>query len=95
MEYTQCSLLVSNSKTTIRIGNKNMNLAEQMQAQIALNKALPLIQMQLTNNSFALVDYQDGLRELLIQNGFDVSYNQRECQLVVKFKTNTGFWSNR
>ena len=52
-----------------------MNLAEQMQAQIALNKALPLIQMQLANNSFALVDYQDGLCELLIQNGFDVSYN--------------------
>ena len=73
-----------------------MNLAEQMHAQIALNKVLPLIQMQLTNNSFALVDYQDGLQELLIQNGFDVSYNQRECQLVVKFKTNSsGFWSNR
>lgn len=72
-----------------------MNLAEQMKAQIALNRAPPLIQMQLTNNSFALVDYQDGLQELLIQNGFDVSYNQRECQLVVKFKTNTGFWFNR
>ena len=73
-----------------------MNLAEQMQAQIALNKALPLIQMQLTNNSFALVDYQDGLQELLIQNGFDVSYNQRECQLVVRFENNNGgFWSNR
>lgn len=72
-----------------------MNLAEQMQAQIALNKVLPLIQMQLANNSFALVDYQDGLQELLIQNGFDVSYNQREYQFVVKFKTNTGFWSNR
>ena len=72
-----------------------MNLAEQMQAQIALNKVLPLIQMQLANNSFALVDYQDGLQELLIQNGFDVSYNQRESQLVVKFKNNTGFWSNR
>ena len=72
-----------------------MTIAEQMQAQIALNKALPLIQMQLTNNSFALVDYQDGLQELLIQNGFDVNYNQRECQLVVKFKTNTGFWYDR
>lgn len=72
-----------------------MNLAEQVQSQIALNKTLPLIQMQLTNNSFALVDYQDGLQELLIQNGFDVSYNQRECQLFVKFKNNTGFWSNR
>ena len=72
-----------------------MTIAEQMQAQIAFNKALPLIQMQLTNNSFALVDYHDGLQELLIQNGFDVSYNQRECQLVVKFKNNTGFWSNR
>ena len=73
-----------------------MNLAEQMQAQIALNKVLPLIQMQLTNNSLALVDYQDGLQKLLIQNGFDVTYNQREGQLVVKFKkTNTGFWSDR
>ena len=73
-----------------------MNLAEQMQAQIAFNKALPLIQMQLTNKSFALIDYQDGLQELLIQNGFDVTYNQRECQLVVRFKTNNaGFWTNR
>ena len=66
-----------------------------MQAQIALNKALPLIQMQLTNKSCALIDYQDGLQELLIQNGFDVSYNQREGQLVVKFKDNGGFWNNR
>ena len=72
-----------------------MNLAEQMQAQITLNKVLPLIQMQLANNSFVIVDYQDGLQELLIQNGFDVSYNQRACLLVVKFKNNTGFWYNR
>lgn len=72
-----------------------MNLAEQMQAQIAFNKALPQIQMQLSNQNFALVDYQKGLQKLLIQNGFDVNYNQRECQLVVKFKTNNGFWSNR
>lgn len=72
-----------------------MTLAEQMQAQIAFNKVLPSIQMQLTNKDFALIDYQNGLQELLIQNGFDVSYNQRECQLVVKFKTNTGFWYNR
>ena len=72
-----------------------MTLAEQIQAQIAFNKVLPSIQMQLTNKDFALIDYQNGLQELLIQNGFDVSYNQRECQLVVKFKTNTGFWSNR
>lgn len=73
-----------------------MNLAEQMQAQIAFNKALPLIQMQLTNKSFALIDYQNGLQELLIQNGFDVTYNQREYQLVVRFKNNNGgFWSNR
>ena len=73
-----------------------MNLAQQMQAQIALNKALAQIQMQLTNNSFALIDYQDGLQELLIQNGFDVSYNQRECQLVVRFKNqNKGFWADR
>lgn len=73
-----------------------MNLAEQMQAQIALNKALPIIQMQLSNNNIALIDYQDGLMDLLIQSGFDVSYNQRESQLVVKFKNNSnGFWSNR
>lgn len=72
-----------------------MNLAEQMQAQIILNKVLPQIQMQLSNRDFALVDYHNGLQELLIQNGFDVKYNQRECQLVVKFKTNSGFWSNR
>lgn len=73
-----------------------MNLAEQIQAQIAFNKVLPLIQMQLTNNSFALVDYKEGLQELLIQNGFDVSYSQRECQLVVKFKQNSsGYWANR
>ena len=72
-----------------------MNLAEQMQAQIALNNVLPSIQMQLANNSFALIDYKDGLQELLIQNGFDVSYNQRECQLVVKLNNNTGFWHNR
>lgn len=72
-----------------------MNLAEQMQAQIALNKVLPKIQMQLSNNSFALVDYHNGLQDLLIQNGFDVSYNQRECQLVVKFKNKNGFWDNR
>lgn len=72
-----------------------MNLAEQMQAQIAFNKVLPKIQMQLSNNSFALVDYQDGLQDLLIQNGFDVNYNQRENQLVVKFKNKTDFWANR
>jgi hypothetical protein len=72
-----------------------MNLTEQMQAQIAFNKVLPSIQTQLTNKDFALIDYQDGLQELLIQNGFDVSYNQRECQLVVSFKNKNGFWSNR
>lgn len=72
-----------------------MNLAEQMQAQITLNKVLPQIQMQLSNNSFALVDYQSGLKELLIQNGFDVSYNQQECQLVVSFKNKNGYWANR
>ena len=73
-----------------------MNLAQQMQAQIALNKALPQIQMQLSSKDVAMIDYQDGLQELLIQNGFDVSYNQRECQLVIKFKNNNGgFWANR
>ena len=53
-------------------------------------------QMKLTNKPFALIDYQDGLQELLIQNGFDVTYNQREGQLVISFKNNNGgFWSNR
>ena len=64
-----------------------MNLAEQMKTQIALNNALPLIQMQLTNKPFALIDYKEGLQELLIQNGFDVSYNQRECQLSLSNST--------
>lgn len=72
-----------------------MNIAEQMQAQIMLNKALPSIQMQLSNNDVAYIDYHKGLQDLLIQNGFDVSYCQRECQLVVKFEDNGGFWSNR
>lgn len=45
-----------------------MNLAEQMQLQIAFNKSLVSIQTQLTNKDFALIDYQDGLQELLIQN---------------------------
>lgn len=73
-----------------------MNLAQQMQAQIALNKALPQIQMQLSSKDVAMIDYQDGLQELLIQNGFDVTYNQRECQLVVQFKNqNKGFWADR
>ena len=39
-----------------------MNLAEQMQAQIALNKALPQIQMQLSSKDVAMIDYQDGLQ---------------------------------
>ena len=73
-----------------------MNLAEQMQAQITFNRVLPSIQMQLSNNSYALIDYKEGLRELLIQNGFDVTYCQRECQLVVKFKNNNAnYWANR
>lgn len=73
----------------------NMNLADQMQAQIIHNKVLPQIQMQLSTQDFALVEYHKGLQELLIQDGFDVNYNQREGQLVVKFKNNSGFWSNR
>lgn len=73
-----------------------MNLAEQMQAQIAFNRVLPSIQMQLTNNSYALIDNKEGLRELLIQNGFDVTYCQREDLLVVKFKSNNdGYWANK
>ena len=72
-----------------------MTIAEQMQALIALNKALPQIQMQLSNNNVAYIDYHEGLQDLLTQKGFDVSYCQRECQLVVKFKDNGGFWYNR
>ena len=51
-----------------------MTLAEQIQAQIAFNKVLPLIQTQLTNNSFALIDYQNEQgtpSELYAECGYD------------------------
>ena len=53
-----------------------MNIAEQMQAQIAFNKALPQIQAQLTNGNVAHVPYCDGILQLLQDAGFDVQYSQ-------------------
>lgn len=72
-----------------------MNIAEQMQAQIAFNKALPQIQAQLTTNSIAHVQYYDGLMPMLRDAGFDVQYNQRDMELIVKFKDKGGFWADR
>ena len=72
------------------------NIAEQMRAQIAFNKALPNIQMQLTNNDFAQIPYQDGLLEMLQEAGFNASYNQREGEIFVSFKEKSGgFWADR
>lgn len=71
-------------------------IAEQMQAQIAFNKALPKIQMQLTSKSVASIPYQEGLLELLEEAGFDASYCQREGEIFVRFKEKAGgFWANR
>ena len=72
-----------------------MNIAEQMQANIAFNKALPNIQAQLTNKNFAQVPYQNGLLEMLQEAGFEANYNQREGEIIVKFKSDGGFWANR
>jgi len=72
-----------------------MNIAEQMQAQIAFNKALPQIQSQLTTGSVAHVQYCDGLMPMLQDAGFDVQFNQYDRELVVKFKDKGGFWVDR
>ena len=73
-----------------------MNIAEQMQAQIAFNKALPNIQMQLTTKDVASIPYTEGLLELLNNAGFDANYNQREGEIFVQFKTKSGgFWADR
>ena len=70
-------------------------LAEQMQAQIAFEKALSRIKQGLMNNSCTVIPYEDGLQELLINAGFDVTYNQYDGDLCVKFKDNGGFWTDR
>ena len=72
-----------------------MNIAEQMQVQIAFNKALPQIQSQLTNNSIAHIPYCDGLMAMLIEAGFDVENNRYDNELIVKFKDKGDFWANR
>lgn len=72
-----------------------MNLAEQMQANIKLQKALPKIQRQLTYKSTAEIEYDDNLAQLLRQEGFDAEYCQREGTMFVRFKDRGGFWSNR
>ena len=41
-------------------------LAEQMQAQIAFEKALPRIKQGLMNNSCTVIPYEDGLQEFPI-----------------------------
>ena len=70
-------------------------LAEQMQAQIAFEKALPRIKQGLMNNSCTVIPYEEELQELLINTGFDVTYNQYDRDLCVKFKDNGGFWADR
>ena len=70
-------------------------LAEQMQAQIAFEKALPRIKQGLMNNSCTVILYEEGLQELLINAGFDVTYNQYDRDLCVKFKDKGGFWADR
>ena len=69
-------------------------IAEQMRAQIAFEKALPRIKQSLMNNSCAVIPYEDRLQEMLINAGFDVTYNQYNDDLCVKFK-DKGFWANR
>ena len=71
-----------------------MNVADQMKAQIAFNKALPRIQQLLTNNKYAVIPYEDGLMELLIDAGFEVEHNRYDNDLCVSFKSK-GFWENR
>ena len=71
-----------------------MNIAEQMKAQIAFNKALPRIQQLLTNNKYAVIPYEDGLMELLINAGFKVEHNRFDNDLCVSFK-NKGVWKGR
>lgn len=72
-----------------------MNIAQQMKAQIAFNKALPSIQMQLSNKDYASVPYADGLLDMLKMEGFEANYNQREGEIFVSFKEDGGFWANR
>lgn len=73
-----------------------MNIAEQMQAQIAFNKALPQIQMQLSTKDTASIPYQDGLIPLLIEAGFDVRTSQYDSGTIfVSFKNKGGFWADR
>ena len=71
-----------------------MNIAEQMKAQIAFNKALPRIQQLLTNNKYAVIPYEDGLMEILINAGFEVEHNRFDNDLCVSFK-NKGVWKGR
>lgn len=66
-----------------------------MKAQIALNKALPNIQMQLTTKNVASIPYEDGLLELLQEAGFEANYCQREGEIFVSFKDDGGFYANR
>ena len=70
-----------------------MNIAEQMQAQIAFEKVLPRIKHALTHGSCAVIPNEDGLQQMLIDAGFDVTYNQYDNDLCVKFKEKPGPWA--
>lgn len=70
-------------------------IAEQMKAQIAFNKALPNIQMQLATKDVATIPYEHGMLELLKEAGFEANYNQRESSIFVRFKSTSGFWADR
>ena len=72
-----------------------MTIADQMQAQIAFNKALPQIQAQLTNGNIAHVPYCDGILQLLQDAGFDAQYNRYDNECIVKFKDKGGCWCDR
>lgn len=70
-----------------------MNIAEQIQAQIAFEKALPKIKQGLMYNSCTVIPYEDGLQKMLIDAGFDVTYNRYDNDLCVKFKEKPGPWA--
>lgn len=71
-----------------------MNIADQMKAQIAFNKALPRIQQLLTTNKYAVIPNEPGLMQLLIDAGFEVEHNRFDNDLCVSFK-DKGVWTDR
>ena len=57
---------------------------------IFLSRVTADMYMELTE-----LDTYQLLQELLINAGFDVTYNQYDRDLCVKFKDNSGFWADR